>query len=156
MRKILTAARVRIIDCPAGKGKGVLAVDAFAAGEVVLEFRGQHLRHRDIVDFTHCLEVRPGEYLGPSGAADDFVNHSCAPNCRVVAEDGAVLLRALRDIAGGEELTFDYSRNLWDDPTAFFCDCGTVACRGEVRGPLPSPSARAGNRRISGGAGGGL
>jgi SET domain-containing protein len=43
-----------------------------------------------------------------------FINHSCAPNCEAALEAGRVWIVALRDIAAGEELTFDYGYDLVD------------------------------------------
>ena len=44
--------------------------------------------------------------FGPSGPHGvDLVNHSCTPNCEVVAQ---LVVRTQRDIAAGEELTIDY------------------------------------------------
>jgi hypothetical protein len=37
-----------------------------------------------------------------------LINHSCAPNCRAETIRGRVWIIARRDIAVGEELTFDY------------------------------------------------
>ena len=41
-----------------------------------------------------------------------FVNHSCAPNCETIDEDGHIFVDAIRDIAAGEELLYEY--NLYD------------------------------------------
>jgi len=37
-----------------------------------------------------------------------FVNHSCDPNCETDEEDGRIYIESIRDIAAGEELTYDY------------------------------------------------
>eukprot|EP00548_Thalassiothrix_antarctica_P018316 CAMPEP_0194191444 /NCGR_PEP_ID=MMETSP0154-20130528/66826_1 /TAXON_ID=1049557 /ORGANISM="Thalassiothrix antarctica, Strain L6-D1" /LENGTH=149 /DNA_ID=CAMNT_0038914097 /DNA_START=269 /DNA_END=715 /DNA_ORIENTATION=- len=37
-----------------------------------------------------------------------MVNHSCLPNCQQITHDGSCQLRALRDIAIGEELSYSY------------------------------------------------
>ena len=58
-----------------------------------------------------------------------FLNHSCDPNCETVQEeDGRVFVMAIRAIAAGEELTYEY--NLHDsDEDGQDCYCGTPACR---------------------------
>ena len=58
-----------------------------------------------------------------------FINHSCAaPNCEVqkwyVRGYPCAGVFALRDIAPGEELTFDYGVKFRDDKT-FVCKCAT-------------------------------
>ena len=77
---------------------------------------------------------------GVGGNDARFVNHSCAPNCEAVIERGHVFLKAVRDIAVGEELTYDYhlSRDRTEDAVAearFRCRCGAARCRGTMLEP---------------------
>ncbi len=111
-------------------GKGVFASLAIRAGEPILSFGGP-LLHRSEVDFNdYHLQVDDEHYLGPSRLADDYVNHSCQPNAGF--RDGLVLL-ARRDIAPGEEITWDYSTAI-DEPdfAGFACRCRSPGCRGIV------------------------
>jgi SET domain-containing protein len=60
-----------------------------------------------------------------------FVNHSCAPNCEAVLEDERIWLIAARDIAPGEDVTFNYGYDLVDyrdHP----CRCGARQCVGFI------------------------
>jgi hypothetical protein len=45
----------------------------------------------------------------------------------------ATTIVAMRDIAVGEELTFDYAMSDASDYDEFDCNCGTALCRGRVR-----------------------
>jgi SET domain-containing protein len=111
-------------------GKGVFASTHIRAGEPILGFGGP-LRHRSEVDFNdYHLQVDDQHYLGPSRLADDYVNHSCEPNAGF--GEGLVLV-ALRDIAQGEEITWDYSTAI-DEPNfeGFVCRCSAPRCRGLV------------------------
>jgi hypothetical protein len=47
-----------------------------------------------------------------------LLNHSAEPNCRLVRHIDALAMDviALRDIAAGEELRFDYNMTLWFEP----------------------------------------
>jgi len=58
-----------------------------------------------------------------------FLNHCCDPNCETEQEeDGRIFVCAIRDIAAGEELTYEY--NLHDsDEDDQDCYCGASACR---------------------------
>lgn len=58
-----------------------------------------------------------------------YLNHSCEPNLGVKGEREFV---ALRDIAAGEELTFDYSITEDEVHWVMDCRCGTPQCRGTV------------------------
>src|SRR6185312_693347 len=60
-----------------------------------------------------------------------FINHSCDPNCETEDHDGRIFVVAIRDIAAGEELTYEY--NLYDsDDAEADCYCGAAKCRGTM------------------------
>jgi SET domain-containing protein len=57
-----------------------------------------------------------------------FLNHSCDPNCETTEMRGRVWIKAIRHIAAGEELTYDY--RLYDgDEDEARCNCGSANCR---------------------------
>lgn len=60
-----------------------------------------------------------------------YLNHSCAPNCEAQQEDDRIWIVALRDIAPGEEVTFNYGYDLeeWEDHP---CECGAPGCLGYI------------------------
>ena len=61
------------------------------------------------------------------------INHSCEPNCEPEILRGHIWIVALRDIAEGEELTYDYGYDfdLWDEHP---CRCGSPSCLGYIVG----------------------
>lgn len=60
-----------------------------------------------------------------------FINHSCDPNCETRDVDGRIFVMSIRDIAAGEELTYEY--NLFDsDDEQGDCHCGSARCRGTM------------------------
>ena len=76
---------------------------------------------------------------GRGGNEARFVNHSCAPNCEAYVFDGRAYVYAMRDIAVGEELTFDYrlgpanrSERAEPDAAEYRCNCGAANCRGTL------------------------
>ena len=75
------------------------------------------------------------------GSIARFVNHSCAPNCRMikwtVAGKPRMALFAGDDgIMTSEELTYDYNFNPYSVKNVQECRCGAQGCRG-VLGPKP-------------------
>lgn len=120
-------------------GKGVFARAAIAAGDSIMVFTGKRL-HRSEVDFNdYHLQVGEDVYIGPSGNADDYVNHSCEPNCGF--RNGLELV-AMRDIAADEELTWDYSTAIDEEGFAGFpCSCGAAGCRKRVMSFRDLPAA---------------
>lgn len=121
----------QISDCP-GRGRGVYSNVAYQANEFVMEFTGTVTPISEINDFTHYLQIAPDLFLGPSGGADDYVNHSCDPNCALYFENDVLILRAIREIEPGQELSFDYGTIQFSEPTIFKCECGSRHCRGTV------------------------
>ena len=83
-------------------------------------------------DLTHALQVGPREFLTSSGDIDDYVNHSCEPNCGIRNDGEHVILFALRDIAKSEEITFDYSTTQTGGFWSMLCQCGSPNCRGMI------------------------
>ena len=63
-----------------------------------------------------------------------LINHSCDPNCEAQqCEENRLWIVSLKDIAAGEELTFNYGFDLetyQDHP----CRCGTARCVGFILG----------------------
>lgn len=60
-----------------------------------------------------------------------LINHSCDPNCEAWVEGKRIFIYALRDIAKGEELGFDYGFDIEcfeDHP----CRCGSDQCVGYI------------------------
>ncbi len=60
-----------------------------------------------------------------------FLNHSCSPNCEAKPDGERVWFVALRDIAAGEELTFNYGYDL-EDYREHPCRCGATDCVGYI------------------------
>lgn len=116
---------------PAAHGQGVFALDPIAPGGSILRFGGElFTRLEEIEDRHHFIQIGPGRFLGPSGEMDDYINHSCQPNCGLRLKGQEMRLVALEPIGCGEELTFDYATCLGpDDPAVMPCDCGKPACR---------------------------
>ncbi len=116
---------------------GCYTLDPLPRGARVIEYDGQRLS-KALADERYA--DRPVTYLfgfGDDGDVIDgfgtamFLNHSCAPNCETQEYDGRVFIRAIRDIAAGEELVYEY--NLYDsDEDAAPCYCGAPQCRGTM------------------------
>lgn len=80
---------------------------------------------------TYLFACTGNEVIDGFGTAM-FLNHCCDPNCETEQdEDGRVYIMAIRNIAPGEELTYEY--NLHDsDEDDQDCYCGVGICRGTM------------------------
>jgi SET domain-containing protein len=114
------------------RGRGVFATHPIRAGERLVALEGWQARTDELDDEWFAMQLGPDLWLCSHGdSLDDCINHSCAPNAGFTT--GAPVLYALRDIAPGEEITWDYSTSLSEAGWTLDCLCGTPGCRGIVR-----------------------
>lgn len=130
-------------------GLGVYAIAPIREGETIVEFVGERISSEECDRRYEQRDSEPGHTFmfhvdedtvidcGVNGNVSRFINHSCEPNCEAVDDEGRIYLEALRDIAVGEELVYDY-RLTWesgDDPEdlkPYCCRCGAASCRGTM------------------------
>lgn len=70
-----------------------------------------------------------------------LINHSCRPNCEIDIVRGHIWIIALREIAEGEEISYDYGYDLdhWDEHP---CRCGKDNCAGYIVAAHHRPKLR--------------
>ena len=139
-------------------GNGVFATEAIAKGERVIRYKGL-LRTHEEVDAVYADEADTGhtflfalndKYVidaNVDGNDARWINHSFDPNCEATwLEDGKkkrkdrIYIEAMRDIAAGEELTYNYGITLVEAHTAkqkaiWACHCGSPKCTGTMLQP---------------------
>lgn len=130
-----------VVETPAC-GFGVVTSGPIAAGALVVMFGGSVLTSSEFEELSYEMQNFPFQvsehlFLAPRDASDigvgERINHSCQPN---VGFSGAIALVALRDIAAGEEITFDYATCVASNEDAFLmqCACGAPSCRKVITG----------------------
>ena len=145
--KLIEVRRSRI------HGRGVFALKPIRKGRAIIRYGGKLLTHAEAdngePDTGHTfLFILNDDYVidaGQRGNDARFINHSCAPNCVAYLIESKtknrkkdrVVIEALRDIAAGEELSYDYrieaeapitkrEQRMW------VCRCGARRCRGTM------------------------
>jgi SET domain-containing protein len=130
-------------------GRGVFAARAIPKGTRIVEYTGRRIpyaraseRYADDGGHpTHTLLFELDDDMvidaGQGGNAARWINHRCDPNCEAVDEDGRIFIEAIRAIAPGEELGYDYRLTLDERHTPrvkrrWPCFCGAAACRGTL------------------------
>jgi SET domain-containing protein len=116
-------------------GAGVYTTSAIKKGAKILEYTGPRLHVKDCeglyldTEVTYLFAMDDGKTIIDGFGMAAFVNHTCDPNCETDQIDNSIWILACRDIAPGEELTYDY--NLFDgDPGEQApCYCGLKGCR---------------------------
>ena len=124
----------------------------FAEGETLIEYLGE------IISWDEAQKRHPHDPANPNhtfyfhiddtrvidglhqGNAAKWINHACDGNCEADEVDGRIFIKALRDIAPGEELFYDYglvidARYTKKLKEQFACRCATAGCRGTLLAP---------------------
>ena len=134
-------------------GLGAFATRPIKKGTRIIEYTGERISNAEAdrrydedkmsshYTFLFTLNRQTVVDAAVGGNEARFINHSCAPNCEAVIEDGRrIYIEALRDIPIGEELAYDYQYERMDDHTAdderfYACQCGALGCRGTILAP---------------------
>ncbi len=146
-------------------GRGVYAARNIRKGERIIEYKGEIISWKeadrrppsdpDDPHHTFYFSLDDGKRVidaNVGGNAARWINHSCDPNCETEeTDDGRVYIEALRDIARGEELHYDYCLILDEKPTKklrrqYACLCGAQDCRGTML-DLPKKKKKKGKRK---------
>ncbi len=140
-------------------GNGVFAVQDIAEGETLIEYKGEVISWKEALrrhphdpaqpNHTFYFHIDDGHVIDGNvdGNASRWINHSCEPNCEADEQDGRVFIKALRNIATGEELNYDYGLMI-DEPytpkllAEYPCWCGSEECRGTLLAPKDDKKSR--------------
>lgn len=113
----------------------VIAEREIASDDIIFTLRGTEQDHPSkysiqIADKLHLISQV--QDLNDTASHWRYINHSCEPNARVCVESRT--LKALRPIAAGEEITYNYCSTEFEMSDPFICRCESEACYGEVKG----------------------
>jgi SET domain-containing protein len=116
---------------------GCYTTAAIRKGVRVAEYTGPRLTRAEAdqaykdLSITYLFGLGDGSVVIDGHCMAMFINHSCDPNCETSEEDGRVWINAIRKIAAGEEITYDYCLYDGTDDEAL-CNCGAASCRGTM------------------------
>lgn len=123
---------------PCRGGMGVFIQQWIPANTRILEFTGKRVDREMISLFASrgssdsFLQVGEHDFLGASGRLDDYVNHSCDPNCGLDFDGDRIYLKSIKVINRGSEISYDYATSQYMFPMRFKCQCDSPGCRGEI------------------------
>jgi len=123
-----------VVRRSSGRGLGLYAVVPFKKGDFVIEYTGEKITTAvaDTLTTRYLFEIDEKWTIDGSnrGNIARYINHSCDPNCEVeISEDDRIMISAIKKIDPGEELTYDYGDEYFNDfirPVG--CHCGTAKC----------------------------
>jgi uncharacterized protein len=102
-------------------GLGLFATERIAKGAFIVEYTGRRIPHAE----AERREARGAKYmyeLNRRWTIDGssrrniarYANHSCRPNAESDVVRGKVILRAVKTIEPGSEITYDYGREYFE------------------------------------------
>ena len=125
----------------ARSGLGLFATAAIAKGAFIVEYAGRRISHST----AERLEARGARYIfeiddrwsidGSSRSnVGRYANHSCQPSAESDLVRGKIILRAIKPIKPGDEITYDYGEEYFE---LFIrpAGCKCVKCANEPRKP---------------------
>lgn len=128
------------------RGRRLVAIRPIAEGTRIFTLTGRETQ----VPTRFSVQVGPSLHLDQECARDEndlvrryfwrYMDHACEPATAIRERE----VIALRDLARGDGVTFDYNTTEYDMAEPFRCHCGSARCVGLVRGALHlSPAERA-------------
>ena len=131
-------------------GCGLVAIRNLRRGALVVEITGKIVTSDEVWEYwkkdpqlgANCFRYDDDHYIDPDGTLGQYANHSCSPNSAGFRVGRKLLIKAIRPILAGEEVTHDYSTFLGaDDVWTMPCNCGEADCRKRVRNVAKLPLA---------------
>lgn len=129
-----------IIRSSAIHAAGCYTTSPIKKGSRVVEYTGPLIdkeeadRRYEDKPITYLFAIGDGARVIDGHGMAMFINHSCDANCETEEIDGHVWISAIRNIAAGEEISYDYCLFDGDEEEAP-CNCGAPNCRGSMFSP---------------------
>jgi SET domain-containing protein len=148
-----------IIRSSAIHAAGCYTTTPIRKGARVAEYAGHKMSKQEADEqyenspVTYLFGLGDGSRVIDGHSMAMFINHSCQPNCETEETGGRVWIKAIRNIAAGEEITYDYCLYDGADDDQAICNCGAPKCRGtmysnrEMRRRKPKPRRSAGRKK---------
>ena len=103
-------------------GLGLFAIAAIRRGAFIVEYSGERIPTREAkarertTGTRYMFEINSRWTVdgSPRSNIGRYANHSCRPNAESAVKSGKVILRALRAIEPGEEITYDYGEEYFE------------------------------------------
>jgi hypothetical protein len=100
-------------------GLGLFTSRRIPKGDFVIEYTGRLLSNAeaDYLNSRYLFQVNRRWTIDGSGRENlsRYINHSCRPNCVAYTSRRKVFIYAKRAIAPGEELSYDYGKEYFDE-----------------------------------------
>jgi uncharacterized protein len=113
-------------------GLGLFAVEPIRKGKFIIEYWGKRVRWDDVDNlqsrYLFDLNKRWAIDGAPRRNTARYINHSCRPNAVPYGVRDKIKIYAKRTIQPGEEITYDYGKEYFDE-FLLAAGCKCTACR---------------------------
>jgi len=100
-------------------GLGLFTIRRISKGDLVIEYTGKLLSNAeaDLLNSRYLFQVNTRWTVDGSGRENlgRYINHSCRPNCVAYVSRLKIFIYAKRNIAMGEELSYDYGKEYFEE-----------------------------------------
>jgi SET domain-containing protein len=100
-------------------GLGLFAMDEIPKGKCIIEYTGRVISSKEeyTINSKYLFEVTPRITIDGSMRSNKarYINHSCRPNAEIQIWYKRVWVMAKRKIKAGEEITYDYQKDYWEE-----------------------------------------
>ena len=108
-----------VIKPAAGTGLGFFTLVPVAEDKKIIEYTGIILtaEEADKTDGKYLMSLDGDYFIDGSfeSNAARYINHSCQPNAKAYRTGARVWIWSIRAIEAGEEITYDYGKNYFND-----------------------------------------
>lgn len=117
-------------------GLGLFTNEPIEKGGFIIEYFGpiMNAKEADRKGGKYLFETNKNRFIDGASRSNiaRYINHSCKPNCEVDIKRGRIYVFSLRKIKPGEELSYDYDTEYFDEYIKpFGCTC--EGCKGKNR-----------------------
>lgn len=118
-------------------GLGLFATEPIRKGRFIIEYRGKRIRWDDVddLDNKYLFDLSTRWAIDGTDRRNTarYINHSCQPNAVPYGVRGKIKIYARKTIHPGEEITYDYGKEYFDQILApIGCKC--AACIATPKG----------------------
>jgi uncharacterized protein len=116
-----------------GAGLGMFAGEAIPKNACIIEYVGREIspgeaytsRSKYLFEITKKKTIDGKPRVNKAG----YINHSCRPNAEPFIHNQRVFIFAKRAIKEGEEITYDYGKEYFDEHIGDKCGCTKCSSR---------------------------
>ncbi len=115
-------------------GLGLFATRPYKKGDRIIEYVGRTVSAEEATTSRskYLFEISAKKTIDgkPKINTAGYINHACRPNCESDIVAGRVFITAIKNILSGEEFTYDYGKEYFDEHIKpIGCKCKTCLAK---------------------------